>query len=51
MKIINRIEGKPFIFRREKEEFDAIIAAIGYREYAEILKVDKTRFEDLKVCR
>ncbi len=31
------------------EEFDAIIAAIGYYcDYANILEVDKTRFEDLK---
>ena len=35
----------------KKGNFDAIIAAIGYyRDYAEIIHVDKTRFDDLKVC-
>ena len=30
--------------------FDAIVAGIGYyRDYAEIVDVDKSRFEDLKV--
>ncbi len=34
----------------EQENFDAIVAAIGYyRDYAEIIDVDKERFEDLKV--
>ena len=33
----------------KKEDFDAIVAAIGYyRDYAEIIDVDKSRFEDLK---
>ena len=31
-------------------DFDAIVAAIGYyRDYAEIIEVDKKRFDDLKV--
>jgi len=34
----------------KKEDFDVIVAAIGYyRDYAEIIDVDKSRFEDLKV--
>ena len=40
---IHFIDGK-------KEHFDSIIAGIGYyRDYAEIIDVDKNRFEDLKV--
>ncbi len=32
-----------------QKDFDAIVAAIGYyRDYAEIIDVDKSRFEDLK---
>jgi len=35
----------------KKANFDAIIAAIGYyRDYAEIIDVDKSRFDDLKMC-
>lgn len=34
----------------EKEDYDTIIAAIGYyRDYASIIEVDKNRFEDLRV--
>ena len=33
----------------KKEEFDAIVAGIGYyRDYEEIIDVDRSRFEDLK---
>ena len=42
-KTIHFVDGK-------KEDFDAIVAGIGYyRDYAEIIDVDKSRFEDLKV--
>jgi hypothetical protein len=42
-KTIHFVDGK-------KEDFDAIIAGIGYyRDYAEIIEVDKKRFDDLKV--
>ena len=35
----------------KKANFDAVIAAIGYyRDYAQIIDVDKSRFDDLKVC-
>jgi cation diffusion facilitator CzcD-associated flavoprotein CzcO len=49
---IDCIEGKTVHFLDgKKENFDAIIAAIGYyRDYAEIIDVDKSRFDDLKVC-
>jgi indole-3-pyruvate monooxygenase len=49
---INYIEVKTIHFKDGKKEiFDAIVAATGYqRDYAEILDVDKSRFEDLKVC-
>lgn len=46
------IEGKTIHFTDgKKQNFDSIIAAIGYyRDYAEIIHVDKSRFEDLNVC-
>jgi len=49
---IDFIQGSTVYFTDgKKENFDAIIAAIGYyRDYAEIVDVDKSRFEDLKVC-
>ena len=35
----------------KKEDFDAIVAVIGYyRDRKEIIDGDKNRFEDLKVC-
>jgi indole-3-pyruvate monooxygenase len=48
---IDHIEGETVHFSDgRKEDFDAIIAAVGYdRNYAEILSVDKERFEDLKM--
>lgn len=48
---IDHIAGKIVHFSDGKqEEFDAIVAAIGYnRNYAEIITVDKSRFDDLKV--
>lgn len=48
---ISYISGKTVHFTNgKKENFDAIVAAIGYyREYAEIIDVDKSRFEDLKL--
>ena len=48
---IDYIEGKTIYFSENRQEdFDAIVAAIGYyRDYAEIIDVDKNRFEDLKV--
>lgn len=48
---INSIEGEIIHFNDGKKQiFDAIIAAIGYyRDFAEILQVDKSRFEDLRV--
>jgi len=47
---IDHIAGKTVCFSGAKqEEFDAIVAAIGYdRNYAEIISVDKSRFDDLK---
>jgi indole-3-pyruvate monooxygenase len=47
---IDHIEGKTvFLKDGRKEEFDAIIAGIGYyRDYADIIDVDTSRFEDLK---
>jgi len=49
---IDCIEGKTIHFKDgKKENFDAIVAGIGYyRDYAEIVDVDKSRFEDLQVC-
>jgi len=48
---IDHIAGKTVYFSDGKqEEFGAIVAAIGYdRNYAEIVAVDKSRFDDLKV--
>ena len=48
---IDHINGKTIHFTDGKQEdFDAIVAAIGYyRDYAAIVDVDKSRFEDLKV--
>jgi indole-3-pyruvate monooxygenase len=47
---IDQIRGKTVHFvDGKKEDFDAIVAAIGYhRDYAETVKVDQSRFEDLK---
>ena len=49
---IDYISGNTIYFiDKKKENFDAIVAGIGYyRDYAEIIDVDKNRFEDLKVC-
>ncbi len=48
---IDCIEGKTIYFKDGKKEvFDAIVAAIGYyRDYAEIVDVDQSRFTDLQV--
>lgn len=48
---VNHIDGKTVYFTDgKKEDFDAIVAAIGYyRDDAAIIDVDKSRFEDLKV--
>ena len=49
---IDRIENKTVFFKDgRKDEFDAIVAAIGYdKGYAQdLLQVDKCRFEDLCV--
>jgi hypothetical protein len=48
---IDYIAGKTVHFvDRKKEDFDAIVAAIGYyRDYAGIIHVDNGRFEDLKM--
>ncbi len=48
---IDRIDGKTIHFKNgEKENFDAIVAAIGYQHnYAEIIDMDKNRVEDLKM--
>ena len=48
---IERIEGNVVYFSEGRcEKFDTIVAGIGYyRDYAEIIDVDKNRFEDLKV--
>lgn len=48
---IDLIDGKTVYFTDGKtEDFDAIVAAIGYyRDYAQIIAVDKTRFDDLKL--
>jgi hypothetical protein len=49
---VDHIEGNTVHFvDGTKENFDAIVAGIGYyRDYADIIEVDKSRFEDLKVC-
>jgi indole-3-pyruvate monooxygenase len=46
---IDRIEGKTVYFKNGKaSDFDAIVAGIGYyRDYADIIDVDPSRFEDL----
>ncbi len=48
---VDRMKGKTVHFSDGKQaDFDAVVAAIGYyRDYAEIIDVDKSRFEDLKV--
>jgi len=48
---IDHIQGNVVHFTDgKKEEFDAIVAGIGYyRDYAKIIDVDASRFEDLKV--
>ena len=48
---IDYIAGKTVHFADGRsEDFDAIVAAIGYyRDYAEIISTDKSRFDDLKV--
>lgn len=48
---VDFIEGSTVHFKDgKKDSFDAIIAGIGYfRDYADIVKVDKTRFLDLKL--
>jgi cation diffusion facilitator CzcD-associated flavoprotein CzcO len=48
---IDFIEGNTIHFKDGREEvFDAIVAGIGYyRDYAEILRVDNYRFQDLQV--
>jgi indole-3-pyruvate monooxygenase len=48
---IDHIEGNSIHFKDGKKgSFDAIVAGIGYyRDYAEIVEVDKSRFEDLRV--
>ena len=47
---INYIENNTVYFSDgTQKDFDAIVAATGYyRDYAEIIDVDKCRFEDLK---
>ncbi len=49
---IKYIDGKTIHFKDgNKEVFDVIVAGIGYyRDYAEIVDVDKSRFGDLQVC-
>ena len=49
---IESIDGETVFFKEgKKENFDAIIACIGYyRDYAEIVEVEKKRFEDLNQC-
>ncbi|CAL1517781.1 NAD(P)/FAD-dependent oxidoreductase [Chitinophaga sp. MM2321] len=49
---IDYIEGATIHFKDDKKEvFDAIVAGIGYyRDYAEIVDVDKRRFSDLQLC-
>jgi indole-3-pyruvate monooxygenase len=48
---IDFIEGKTVHFKEGgKKDFDAIVAGIGYyRDYAEIVDVDRCRFDDLRV--
>jgi hypothetical protein len=48
---IDHIDGRTIYFTDgKKEDFDSVVAGIGYyRDYAEIINVDKSRFEDLKL--
>jgi cation diffusion facilitator CzcD-associated flavoprotein CzcO len=48
---VDRIEGNTVYFKDGKKEiFDAIVGGIGYyRDYATIVDVDKSRFEDLRL--
>ncbi|HTQ64037.1 MAG TPA: NAD(P)/FAD-dependent oxidoreductase [Puia sp.] len=48
---IQHIDGKTVYFNDDKkEDFDTIVAGIGYeRNYEGIVQVDKSRFEDLKI--
>jgi indole-3-pyruvate monooxygenase len=48
---IDRIDGRTVYFKAGRQaEFDAIIAAIGYyRDYADIIRVDSSRFTDLRL--
>jgi cation diffusion facilitator CzcD-associated flavoprotein CzcO len=48
---VDQIAGKTVHFADgKKEDFDAIVAAIGYYpDYAEIIQADRSRFEDLKM--
>ncbi len=47
---IDRIEGSTVYFESGREaKFDTIVAAIGYyRDYADLVEVEKTRFYDLR---
>lgn len=49
---IDHIEGETIYFTNgKKDSFDALIAGIGYyRDYADIVDVEKDRFEDLRAC-
>lgn len=49
---IESINGEIIFFKDgKKENFDTIIASFGYyRDYAEIVEVEKRRFEDLNHC-
>jgi hypothetical protein len=49
---IDHLEGSTVHFiNSKKENFDAIVAGIGYyQNAAEIVRADKTRFEDLRSC-
>jgi hypothetical protein len=48
---IDHINGNTVYFiNGRKENFDAIVAAIGYyRDYEKLIDVDKSRFDDLKL--
>lgn len=48
---IDHIDHKTIYFKNDtKDDFDAIIAAIGfYRDYEEIVQVEKSRFDDLNL--
>ena len=48
---IDHIEGRTVVFSDgKKEDFDVLVAAIGYdRNYTEILDVGKERYDDLRV--